>query len=525
MIRTTEILTSKSHIEPLRDEGYVIYKLGWITPVNSGKREAKMLWGNVKTESTGKLITQPGHSFVVGNCIKRFGTLWILAKADIAENAGTVGVVSEIIDTNRFRYITGGLLPGTFVDGANYFLSTTTAGVMFIQSFPEVWEDYNVREFIGTGTPQGLDVEIDVGVEIVEMPFVEGHDVVSGNGMDFETNTPVTLGTPSEVNSTTENEVTEHSHTHKLGNIDISTISKAGGYGALYNWYAATDNRKITSSDEFIIPTTTIWENLFSYVGIENSNTILRESGWLHWDENDTDPEIIPIEGTNLYGFSSVGSGSRNPVGHFESIRLQNLFHTTTFNEVIMLSSDNPQSWIGALIPASGNCGCSIRLCNTNTSHLNGYVGTYTQNNGETIPTIVINGVEWTMNLNETKFRNGDWISGYDNGVYTPISNEDWETRGGNGESLMCYYDDNELLGSGEIPLSDLLISEHNKLKGLDGGDIDNNYYGHLTQVELQFIQSFFTLPTYADNASATAGGLQSGNLYKTGTGQLMIVY
>lgn len=48
MINTSEILVSKEHIDPLRDQGFVIYKLGRIDPVTAGKREAHMLWGNVK---------------------------------------------------------------------------------------------------------------------------------------------------------------------------------------------------------------------------------------------------------------------------------------------------------------------------------------------------------------------------------------------------------------------------------------------------------------------------------------------
>ena len=32
-------------------------------------------------------------------------------------------------------------------------------------------------------------------------------------------------------------------------------------------------------------------------------------------------------------------------------------------------------------------------------------------------------------------------------------------------------------------------------------------------------------LPTYADNAAAVAGGLAVGRLYKTGTGEVMVVY
>lgn len=44
-------------------------------------------------------------------------------------------------------------------------------------------------------------------------------EVVAGDGMDFVTNEPVTLGTPSTIDSTTINEVTETSHTHELGDI------------------------------------------------------------------------------------------------------------------------------------------------------------------------------------------------------------------------------------------------------------------------------------------------------------------
>ena len=135
--------------------------------------------------------------------------------------------------------------------------------------------------------------------------------------------------------------------------------------------------------------------------------------------------------------------------------------------------------------------GYSIRLCNPTTLLSEGEYGSYTDNVGGTYITKVINGVEWMLsNLNDKKFRNGDWIEGFNGGVYTPISNEDWETRGTAGESLMCYYDDNEAYGGGQIPLVDLLISEHNSLNGLDGGDPDNNFFGHLTEAELAKVQA-----------------------------------
>jgi hypothetical protein len=46
MLDTSEIITSKTHIEPLAEDGFIIYKLGYISPVVDGKREARMIWGN-----------------------------------------------------------------------------------------------------------------------------------------------------------------------------------------------------------------------------------------------------------------------------------------------------------------------------------------------------------------------------------------------------------------------------------------------------------------------------------------------
>lgn len=41
-----EVITSKDHIDPKRDEGFIIYKIGYIHPTTNGKRIASMLWGN-----------------------------------------------------------------------------------------------------------------------------------------------------------------------------------------------------------------------------------------------------------------------------------------------------------------------------------------------------------------------------------------------------------------------------------------------------------------------------------------------
>ena len=117
--------------------------------------------------TTTVTITQSSHGLIVGDAVKvsaSSGT-WIKAQADSAANAGTLGIVCEIIDANTFVYQYGGILAaGTWTNGESYFLSPTTAGAIITE--PASWTIGQVREFLGSGTPEGLLVEIDVGDEI-----------------------------------------------------------------------------------------------------------------------------------------------------------------------------------------------------------------------------------------------------------------------------------------------------------------------------------------------------------------------
>jgi hypothetical protein len=116
----------------------------------------------------GTTITQAAHGFTIGTAIKLYGSVWVKAKADIAANAGTVGLVSEVIDADHFKYVTGGLLPGNYTIGALYYLSTTVAGTLMIVTDESAWNLGEIVEFIGTGTAAGLEIEIDLGYEITE---------------------------------------------------------------------------------------------------------------------------------------------------------------------------------------------------------------------------------------------------------------------------------------------------------------------------------------------------------------------
>ena len=59
-------------------------------------------------------------------------------------------------------------------------------------------------------------------------PTTFGTDIISGFGMDFTTNEAVDLGLPSTIDSSTENALTETSHTHALGEINAANVMVGG---------------------------------------------------------------------------------------------------------------------------------------------------------------------------------------------------------------------------------------------------------------------------------------------------------
>lgn len=109
-----------------------------------------------------KDVFEIAHGFSVGDAIRHDGIKWVKAQADLLANSGTVGVISDIFDTNNFTYQFGGLLAigGPWSDGVSYFLNTSVAGGIVTE---EVYTEGQVREFIGTGTPDGLLLELDLG--------------------------------------------------------------------------------------------------------------------------------------------------------------------------------------------------------------------------------------------------------------------------------------------------------------------------------------------------------------------------
>lgn len=272
--------------------------------------------------------------------------------------------------------------------------------------------------------------------------------IISGLGMNFNNDT-VHLGLPSTITSDTENALTDTSHTHELGNVILDNIVSGSPveYGALYNWWAATDARKITSSDDWIVPSDTEYTTLTTYLGGASiAGGKLKEVGLIHWSPN--------VGATNETNFNARGSGARE--SDFAGL--------LGVCELWTTSSPNASNGNGRRIQAGNTTvfgdayvwflkylGKSIRLVYAGA----GTPTYYTGNDGKIYPVVLIGSQYWiACNLNETKYRDGSWITGFDGGVYTPIADAAWvalETE------AMCYYDDNEAYGGGETPLATLL--------------------------------------------------------------------
>jgi uncharacterized protein (TIGR02145 family) len=319
------------------------------------------------------------------------------------------------------------------------------------------------------------------------------------NGLGMSATVLGDMGLPSTITSKSINEVTATSHTHELGEIDAGDISVANNYGALYNWYVTQDARNISSSNDFVVPTKAQFEALATYAGgYSVSGGKFKESGYSHWESPN-------LEATDEYGLKFLPSGYRQAGdGLFVNINKNGQIHFSD-QEDAGNSRYVEHSYAGYssdMDYSDKSEGRSIRLINPNTLNPDGYIGTYAQNNGVVIPTIVINGVEMTMYLNETKYRNGDWITGFDGGAYTPISNVDWAALT---TEAMCYYGDKESLGgSTPTPLNDVL------------NDLQNQIDAIQPQIQSDWTQEDDTQPDFIKNKHSL-GSIDSKD-YWTGT-------
>ena len=199
-------------------------------------------------------------------------------------------------------------------------------------------------------------------------------------------------------------------------------------YGLLYNWYAATDARLICA-DGWDIQTYDEQTDFITYLGGQTvAGGKLKETGFEHWISN--------TGATNEVNYNGRGAGIRSGVdGSFSVIgQNMNIWSKTEqsasagYGKNICIGSSTATSNIGG----TKKGGFSLRPYRAATAPElllpDGAVSaTYTGNDLKIYRCTKINDRIYVAdNLCETKFRNGDWIPGFDGGVYTPFSNAAW---------------------------------------------------------------------------------------------------
>ncbi len=206
-------------------------------------------------------------------------------------------------------------------------------------------------------------------------------------------------------------------------------------FGYLYNGYAVEDSRKITSSDDWFVPSWTEYRALSDYLGGGGnyaSNTVgdsLKAVGNIYWD--------APSNGQDSYGFNARGTGWRLASGGFASQKGLGYTWTSqavTFARLVVLF--NNTSVFNTATSSSAKVGAAVHLIKDATGLSDGITTTYTGTDLKTYNAVVINELYWTTeSLEEILYRNGDTIPNI-------LDNTDWSnlTTG-----AWCVYDNNEI--------------------------------------------------------------------------------
>jgi len=230
---------------------------------------------------------------------------------------------------------------------------------------------------------------------------------------------------------------------------NLQGVSRVSNYGALYNWFTATDARNIANTGWHI---STAME-LSTMV----STGVFKEVGLTHWASPNTGA-------TNSEMFNARGNGRRGALGVYELLTQYFMVwspDTSAENGVGYFFSYNNTSLQTSFAPKY--YGHGIRLVKDTTSLSDGQTGTYTGNDGSVYRTICIGTQEWLAdNLYETKFRNGDLIPNVtDNTAWAALI-----TAG------MCYYNNDKANAYTDSPVT-IPIHSHDLLElQMTGGEI-----------------------------------------------------
>ncbi len=210
-------------------------------------------------------------------------------------------------------------------------------------------------------------------------------------------------------------------------------------YGALYNWYAATDPRNICPAG-WRIPSNDDFVSFITSLGGYDQAGKIKETGTTHWNSPNTNA-------TNAVSFSARGAGYRdcNNGDFYDLMDWFGMWSTTDdpdpeYPEDAMYQ--HAQYNLGTFVTEGLNWenkknGVSLRPCRDATeaelllpdgTQCDDYVG----NDLQTYETRKIGSLVWTIyNLAETKYRDGSDIAIVtDNSAWAALTT-----------GAMCYYD------------------------------------------------------------------------------------
>lgn len=195
-------------------------------------------------------------------------------------------------------------------------------------------------------------------------------------------------------------------------------------YGALYNWYAATDGRGIAPTG-WHLPSNTEWTTLTTYLGGTSvAGGHLKETGTTYWDSPNTGAD-------NSSGFNGRGGGERISV--FQTIKNNSYYWSATAYSSSMawfrqLNTIDDDVFVNAEYKYYGK---TIRLlCDSSTDP-----GSVTDYDGNVYPTVKIGDQVWmAANLAVEHYNNGYAIT-------EETDNTAWAAAT---TGLMCWYNNDK---------------------------------------------------------------------------------
>ena len=316
-----------------------------------------------------------------------------------------------------------------------------------------------------TGIPPFLNVFATPSVSIAattEAPYCSGADVTFNativapalqylNTYYFTINGITASGKvlTMTTNSLVDGDVVRFVMVHKNGSVYYSNSIVAAvelciNYGLLYNWYAATDERNITSGDTWTIPFNTDFDTLITYLGgYLIAGGKLKEIGFINWDSPNTGA-------TNQFNFSAKGAGIRDYYNFIGLLKYGFFWSRSQYSTWVYgyhlaqdashFSYNLDEKYFGFSLRLVRPAVESEQILPDGT-----YCTPYVGNDGKSYRTVKIGTQVWTAeNLAETKFRNGNYLHGYEGGSYQAISNANWAAL--TTEGVCCYNDDINLI-------------------------------------------------------------------------------